>query len=244
MTPEINRKDAAVSETVGYIYVLAIVAISMSLIYAMGYPALQSSMDASTFESAEQSFIVLQSNMKTVAFNQVSVKNLNFQLQGSTLSVTENSNITIDHDGETQQYVCGEIEYQKKSSFLTYENGGVWKRYPNGITMMVSRPSVYISTMNGTNITTIGVVSAKGTSSVGGKGIVTLKMQHNKSIINQTLKTGNVTLRINSTYAPEWKKYLESIDFTITNSTDSSLIANRNNTMLVVGHHLVDVDIT
>jgi hypothetical protein len=246
MTQEDNRKEAAVAETIGFIYIFAIVILSMSLIYVMGYPMLQSSMDESIFESTEQSFIVLQSDMKMVAFDQVPVKSLQIQLQGATLSVTENSNITIEYlDGTLQNfpYVTGEIEYQKNDKFLTYENGGVWKRYPDG-SIIVSSPRIYTSTMNGTNITTIGVVSIQGASLVSGKGIVTFSMKYNGSIINKTSSPVNLTLRINSTYASEWKSYLESRGFTTTNSTDSSLTAWRNDTMLVVGRHLVDVDIT
>ncbi|VVB92806.1 Uncharacterised protein [uncultured archaeon] len=252
MTQKDDRNDAAVAETIGFIYIFAIVILSMSLIYVMGYPMLQSSMDESIFESAEQSFIVIQSDMKMVAFDQVPVKSLQIQLQGATISVTKNSNITIEYlDGTLQNVVTGEgeIEYQKNDKYLTYENGGVWKRYPDG-SIMVSSPRIYNSTyVEGTtitNITTIGVVSIQGGSSVGGKGIVTFSMKYNESIIKTPNHTVDVTLRINSTYAPEWKNYLESRGFDIdtANSTDSSLIAWRNNTMLVVGRHLVDVDIT
>ena len=245
MTQEDNRKESAVAETIGFIYIFAIVILSMGLIYVMGYPTLQSSMDENIFESTEQSFIVLQSDMKMVGFDQVPVKSLQIQLQGATLSVTENSNITIDYVGNesgTLSNVTGEIEYRKNDNFLTYENGGVWKRYPDG-SIMVSSPRIYTTTMEGTNITTIGVVSIQGASLVSGKGVVTFSMIYNESIINKTSSPVNVTLRINSTYATEWKSYLESIGFTTTNSTDSSLIAQRNNTMLVVGRHLVDVDI-
>lgn len=245
MTQEENsRKDAAVAETIGFIYIFAVVIISMSLIYVMGYPMLQSSMDESIFESTEQSFIVLQSDMKMVAFDQVPVKSLQIQLQGATISVTEKSNITIEYPGYNVTYVTGEIEYNKNDRFLTYENGGVWKRYPDG-KIIVSNPRIYTSTMNGTNITTISVVSIQGASFVSGQGIVTFGMRQNESVppIIKTFSSGNLTLRINSTYAKEWRSYLNSTGFT-TDGTDSSLVAWRNTTMLVVGQHNVDVDIT
>lgn len=246
MTQEDNRNEEAAAETIGFLYIFAIVMLSMSIIYVMGYPMLQSSMDESIFESSEQSFIVLQSDMKMVAFGQVPVKSLQIQLQGATLSVTQNSIITIEYlDGTPQNftYPIGEIEYQKNDKFLTYENEGVWKRYPDG-SIMVSSPRIYNSTMNGTDFTTIGVVSINGTSSVGGNGIATLSMTSKESIINKTSSPVNVTLKINSAYAKDWKNYLESKGFITANSTGSSLTAWRNNTMLVVGRHLVDVDIT
>ena len=244
MTQENNRNEAAVSETIGFIYIFAIVILSISLIYAMGYPALQSTIDASVFESSEQSFIVLQSDMKMVAFDQVPVKNLNIQLQGSTLSITNNSNITIDYPGNILTYATGEIEFQKNDRSLIYENGGVWKRYPDGI-VIVSNPRIYTDTINGNNTTTIGVVSIRGSSSTGGKGIAVLNMRYNTSEIyaNQTL--ANLTLKINSTNARKWEDYLINTGFDISSeSTDSNVTAWRNNTALIVAQHLVDVEIT
>ncbi|MGB8216797.1 MAG: hypothetical protein WCE94_05785 [Candidatus Methanoperedens sp.] len=250
MPQEINRNEEAAAETIGFLYIFAIVMLSISMIYVMGYPMLQSSMDESIFESTEQSFIVLQSDMKMVAFDQVPVKSLRIQLQGATLSVTKNSNITItiDYlDGTPQNvthYDTGEIEYQKSDKFLTYENGGVWKRYPGSI--MVSNPHIYSTIEDGSNSTTIGIVSIQGASSVGGNGIATLSMKYNennKSVIIKPSGLVNVTLIINSTYAKDWENYLESRGFN-TNLTGSSLTAMRNNTMLVVGQHMVDVDIT
>jgi hypothetical protein len=242
MIQEDNRGEAAASEVIGFIYIFAIVILSMSIIYVMGYPALQSGMDESIFESMEQNFMVLQSNMKMVGFDQVPVKNLKIQLQAATLSVTELSNITIEYAGTTLYNVTGEIEYNINDKFLTYENGGVWKRYPEG-SIMVANPRIYTGTMNGTDFTTIGVVSVQGNSSIGGKGIAILNMRHNESDIIRSSTPVDVTLSINSTYASEWKSYLESIGFTITNSTDTSLKALRNNTMVIVGRHLIDVDI-
>lgn len=243
---KIYQNEEAASEVIGFIYIFAIVILSMSIIFVMGYPMLQSSIDESIFESTAQSFIVLQSNMKMVGFDQVPVKSMKSQLNGATLSVTRNSNITIEYDdGTTLYYDTGEIEYQKNDKFLTYENGGVWKRYPGG-SVMVSSPRIYtdIDKNTGTSYTTIGIVSANGESSTGGKGIAILSMKYNESSINKTLIPANVTIRINSTYASDWKKFLEGINFSIINSTNRSLIAQRNNTMVVAGKHIVDVDIT
>jgi hypothetical protein len=236
------QQEKAVSESIGFIYIFAIVMLSMSLIYMMGYPTLQSSMDACTFESSQQSFIILQSNMKMVAFNQAPIKNLNIQLQSATISIAENSDITIDYAGDTIHCVSGVIEYQQQDMFITYENGGVWKRYSDG-GIMVSKPRIYSTTMNGTSYTTIGIVSLQGTSSFSGDGIANIRMQHNSSVINRTQIPVDVKLSINSTYGQQWKDFLEGIGFTTTNSTDTSLTVWKNNTILAVGRHVVDVDI-
>ena len=242
-THKLYHNEEAVSEVIGFIFIFGIVILSMSTIYVLGFPALQKSMDDTVFESTEQNFIVLQSYMKMVGFDQVPMQSLKIRLQGATLSVTQKSNLTIEYDGKTLTYVTGEIEYTKNDNYLTYENGGVWKRYPEG-SLMVSTPRIYTGKINGSNITTIGVVLAQGESFQSGSGISILKMEHNNSIIINPPNLVNVTLIINSTYASDWRKFLESIEFTTTNYTDSSLTVMRNNTMLVVGKHQVDVDIT
>jgi len=242
MTQE-DRNDDAVSEVIGFIYIFAIVVLAIGFIYATGYPTLQSSMDASIFENAEQSFVVLQSNMKMVSLSQVPVKNLILKLHDATISITSESDITIEYDSNILYYPTGEIEYSKDNKVITYQNGGVWKSYPIG-QIMVTHPYIYTSTMNNTNITTISVVSINGNTSVGGRGIVTLNMQHNTSTLTTTSTPVNVTLKINSTYAPLWENYLESIGFDITASSDSSLTAQQDNTLLVIGRHTVDVEVS
>lgn len=233
------QKDSAVSETMGFIYIFAIVILSMSLVYAVGYPVLQSSMDSSVFENTEQSFLVLQSSMKMVAFNQAPVKNLKIKLYGSALSILNNSNITVKYDSNIISYPTGSIEYAKGENTLTYENGGVWKAYSNG-KIMVSHPQIYTSVMNNTNITTIGIVSINGYDSIGGKGIVTINMRHNISDIITSNNT-NLTLVINSTYASQWASYLEDIGFRVTNLSATHVKAQHNNTKLIIGIHVVEV---
>ena len=241
MTQE-DKNDDAVSEVVGFILIFAIVVLAIGFIYVAGYPTLQSSMDASIFENAEQSFVVLQSNMKMVSLSQVPVKNLILKLHDTTISATGESDITIEYDNNTLYCPTGEIEYSKDNKVITYENGGVWKKYPVG-QVMVTHPYIYTSTMNNVNITTISVVSINGDTSVSGRGIVTLNMQHNASTLTTTSTPVNVTLKINSTNALLWENYLESIGFDITASSDSSLTAQQNNTLLVLGRHTVDVEI-
>ncbi len=241
MNHQEDRCDAAVAETIGFIYIFAIVILSISVIYVMGYPALQSSIDESVFASTEQSFIVIQSYVKIVGFDQVPVKSLKIQLQGATLSITQNSNMTIYYDSVPVFNVSGEIEYQKNDMMLTYENGGVWERYASG-SIMVSKPPIFVSSDG--NFTTIGAVSVQGTSSTGGKGIALLSLAYNDSSVNKSLNRVNVTLNINSSYAPEWGDFLSSMGFDIIESQESSLIAMRNNTWAIAGKHLLNADIT
>ncbi|SFM67295.1 DUF7289 family protein [Methanolobus profundi] len=244
MTQE-NRRDAAVSETIGYILLFAIVTLSMGVIYAIGYPALQSNIDANIFESAEQSFIVLQSNMNRVAFDQTPVKILKINLQSSSVAVSQGSSMTITYDGNPPLYIStGEVVFEKDDKTITYEMGSVLKSYPASGSVMVSEPPIYVSTIDNTTVTTIGLISVNGNDQASGKGITVLTLKHNSSIMDTTSAPTTVDIQINSTHAQKWEQYLEDIGFSITGTTDSSVTATRNNTMLILSRHVVDVDIS
>ncbi len=247
MTQE-NRNDAAVSETVGFILMFSIVILSMSMIYILGYPILQKHIESSVFENAQQSFIVLQSDMKRVAFEQVPVKTMKIKLHSSTLSIDNRSSILInyfydDGTGHSHFYNTGEVEFTKDEKVLTYENGGVWAKQPPSGAIMVSKPPIYTGKLNNTNMTTIGVVNINGRHSTGGNGITSITMQHNTSDLITPQEEVDVTVQINSVYASQWARYLDENGFDIINFNSSSVSARRLHTWLVIGSHDVDVSI-
>ncbi|MBP1910098.1 DUF7289 family protein [Methanolobus bombayensis] len=246
MTRE-DRSNAAVSETLGYILLFAIVTLSMGVIYAIGYPALQSNMDANVFESAEQNFIVLQSNMERVAFDQTPVKVLKLKLQSSSIEVSNESAISVTtSDGFSWNGATGEIVFSKDEKTISYENGAVFKKYPREATVMISEPSIYATSFENTTVTNIGIVSVNGHSQLSGKGIATVNLKHNSSSMNMSSSTTDVIVLINSTHASKWKEYLEEAGFSIDNNatTSSSVSAHINDTMLIMSNHDVDVDIS
>jgi hypothetical protein len=243
MTRE-DRTNAAVSETLGYILLFAIVTLSMGVIYAIGYPALQSNMDANVFESAEQNFIVLQSNMERVAFDQTPVKVLKLKLQASSIAVTNESSISVAYGGNLEKYSTGEIVFSKDEKTIAYEIGSVFKKYPREASVMVSEPPIYVTSLDNTSVTNIGIVSLNGNSQMGGKGIATINLRHNYSDMYMGNSTTDVSVLINSTHAFKWEEYLGEMGFTVDNVTESSVNAHINNTMLIMSNHVVDVDIS
>lgn len=246
MTRE-DRRNAAVSETLGYILLFGIVTLSMGVIYAIGYPALQTNMDANVFESAEQNFIVLQSNMERVAFDQTPVKVLKLKLQSSSIAVTNDSSISVTTSGgDSWNYTTGEIVFSKDEKTITYEMGAVFKKYPREATVMVSEPPIYVTSFENTRVTNVGIVSVDGNSQMSGKGIATVNLRHNSSDMYMSNSATDVRLLINSTHALKWEEYLEEMGFSIDNNatTSSSVSAYINNTMLIMSNHSVDVDIS
>ncbi|WP_292463736.1 hypothetical protein [Methanolobus sp.] len=241
---QLDRNNSAVSETLGYIILFGIVTLSMGTIYAIGYPVLQSNIDANVFESAEQSFIVLQSSMKRVSFDQAPVKTLKMKLHGSEISVNDHSsNISISYDGtHLGTYPMGDIQFSKGKKSISYEMGSVIKKYSSTSMIMVSKPPVYTSTIDNKSVTTIGIVSINGNAWLSGRGITTVIMNHNSSRMEMPSGPTNVTVQIDSAHAPAWENYLEDAGFDISpGSTLDMVTATKNDTRLIVSRHIVDV---
>ncbi|APH39169.1 hypothetical protein BHR79_06510 [Methanohalophilus halophilus] len=236
--------DRAVSEVVGFILIFGIVVLSIGMIYTVGYPILSSNMEASVFESSEQSFVVLQSNMETVAFNELPVKTMKFKLYSSSLGLSNKSNITIDYPGiDSSPQAIGTVEYGKNDKRIVYENGAVFKYYPGQRVVLTSAPPIFTSKLDSENITTITVIRTSGNSFQSGSGVSTLKMSYNNSSLTTNSSVNNLTITINSEFASLWKEYLEENDFSISSSSPDQVVAHRNDTYLIYGEHLIDVDI-
>jgi len=250
MTQEDNdRGDKAVSETVGFILLFGVVVIGMSFIYVTGYPILQSNMDSSIFQGAEQSFIVIQTDMKMVSFDQTPVKNMKLKLHsaGMWIDGTPTMNITYDGpNGKSTHYPIGKIEYIKGERSLAYENGAVMAQYDTGSKIMVSDPRIYSTMIGSDDITTIGLVQVNGNGGSSGSSVITLKMEHNDTVLTRTDVPVNVTMVMNSDYAYVWRDHFEDIGFTTdsANTNATYLKAYKNDTFLIIGHNIVDTIIT
>lgn len=245
MIPENNftgNKDA-VSEVVGFILIFGMVVLAAGIIYAFGYPVLQANMESSVFESSEQSFVVLQSHIKAVAFEQTPVRTMKLKLQSATLSHTNESFIRLNYGGNNTTIPLGRIEYLQGRKKLVYECGGVFKSYPDGPNVLVSDPSVYSGTVAGDDVVSIGIVSLKGNYGSAAEGLVTLAMKHNSSTLIRDATPTTLILTVNSTVAPVWRDYLEEQGLSIISSSDNEVVARKNNTSILIGEHVVDVEV-
>ncbi|MDA0524944.1 DUF7289 family protein [Methanococcoides alaskense] len=239
-----DRGDKAVSETVGFILLFGVVVIGMSFIYVTGYPILQSNMDSSIFQGAEQSFIVMQSDMKMVSFDQTPVKNMNLKLHSAGMWIDDTPSMEISYNGTSTHYPIGKIEYIKEEQSLAYENGAVMAQYDTGSKIMLSDPRIYSTVIGGDNITTIGLVQVNGNGGSSGSSVITLKMEHNDTVLTRTDVPVDVTMVMNSDYAYVWRDHFEDIGFTTSTVNTTYLEAYKNDTFLIIGYNIVDTIIT
>ncbi|MDI6886681.1 MAG: hypothetical protein QMD22_10175 [archaeon] len=205
------ESESAVSEVIGFILVFSIIMLAIGVIYAVGYPAIQSSKENTQFQSMEQSFMVLQSDIKAVAFDQAPVKTLKMSLGGGSLTVYPGKgHITVINGTGITKYdgSVGMIEYEKKGRSIAYEGGGVWERYPAGSALKLSEPRIFVHDVAGNRTVFISIINISGVmSSVGGEGAASVVARFNRSsspYIDSTSVPENVIITVTSEYADAW----------------------------------------
>ena len=178
--PEINmiNSEGAVSETIGYSFILGIVIIAVGILVVIAFPIQSEIQNTAFVESQIQSLTLLDSRISSVALGTTPSQLTRINLNGGLMNVrneTDNHlrvkvanesgfNITVFNDS------LGLIEYKLGDTKLIYENGGMFRIYPNGESVMLSPPELYY---NGETLT-FPVIRIANSGSVGGKGTVSV----------------------------------------------------------------------
>ncbi len=204
--------EDAVSEVVDFVTILGLLVLSIGLIGVAGYPIVKNAQEANHIENTKQSFIVLANNVNKVVMGQAPSQNVELKMYGGSLSVTGSSTINITAINSTNENITlvdrqmRSIESVVGETIVAYEGTGVWVSYPNGNTILVSKPLI----SNQSNMLIIPVVAIGGTSSVGGSGMsrVTAKGIPKVSVYKNV---SNIIVTINSTYSNGWKNYFSNV---------------------------------
>lgn len=128
-----------------------------------------------------------------------------------------------DFAGYGSPIPMGKIKYTSGNRIIAYEGGGVWSKYGNGGTIMISPPEFHynIETL------TLPVMRISGNTSVSGISDTTIKVvSTNKpeilfpnvvlnSNFTNPLKADNIIIYIKSDFYEGWAEYAESLTSTL-----------------------------
>ena len=263
MDREFLKSESAVSEVIGFILIFIIVVLAISAIYAVGYPTIQSSKENAQFQNMEQSFMVLQSNINTVAFGQTPVRTLKTSLGGGSLTVYPSEYLTEEQitvkngtTGIIWEGTIGAIEYENNGRSIAYVGGGVWEKYPAGSAIKVSEPRISVHEDNGNKTVSVSIInisSENGISSVGGEGAASVTVRSKTSPYPLDIASfgdvgEDVDIIVTSYYADAWGRYFnETIDPSMGTvvpglGTVTATISNVNT--LIVNEHVIEVEVS
>jgi len=139
------NNEEGVSEVFGYIIILGIVITCLTFLTIIGASSIQSSKDNSQLSSVQQAFTVADSRMSKARFSTSIFQEEAFKINDGTMYVNgsyDDSHIIVYGIDGNPIYngTLGTIKFISDSGEVAYQDGGVWAKYPDGGTIMISPP--------------------------------------------------------------------------------------------------------
>ena len=209
--------EKGVSETLGYIFILGIIIASISIIYVHTSSELSTSQDIVKYRSMVQGFRKIQNIIDYTAYANNPEKTIRILINSGRVYITGNDTIKIEvRMNNTTQYQyqgeMGSIEYSYKDQKISFENGGVWLKKDDQVSMIFEpRIFIYKKNVNNETIVFIALVKIQGRDSVAGSGFVDLKVKFNNTDSRIFDGGGYINMNITSEYAEAWEDYFDGM---------------------------------
>lgn len=180
--------EAGVSESIGFMLIFTIVIAGIALVTLYGYPLLLQQQLGAEEKIMEKNMIVLQNDMKSLAYKTVPYKETALKIGGGSLTVYNSSHspssstITILESGNPTDITLfqpGELRYESVSAQtdISLQNGAVAMRprNQNGSTMLAD-PRWYYDAPTRTVVINIMNISSDTIMAKEGIGTVRMKL--------------------------------------------------------------------
>lgn len=230
--------DAGVSEVVGFLLILTIVMMAIGVVYAVGFPTLNSIQDGSYIGNVEQSMRILALNAQRIATGSAPSQAVEIKLKDSAISVLRKSTLNITFTNGSGGRVTDfsslnpmTVEADFRDRKIAFEGGGVWRKEPTGTAMLRSPPYAF------GNVTVLPLLLISGANhSQSGTGVVRVildnagRSQGSAAPDVSTFQNASrLVLNVTSDFCQGWKGYFNtSLSFPIIENQDCS------NSVLVV----------
>ena len=182
-----KSNESGVSESIGFMLIFTIVIAGIAIVTLYGYPLLLQQQLGAEEKIMEKNMIVLQNDMKSLAYKTVPYKETSLKIGGGSLTVynssysPSSSTITIQESGnptDITSFNPGELRYESVSAQtdISLQNGGVAMRprNQNGSTML-AEPRWYYDAPTSTVV--INVMNISSDTIMAKEGIGTVRMK-------------------------------------------------------------------
>ncbi|MCK9581655.1 MAG: hypothetical protein M0Q92_14585, partial [Methanoregula sp.] len=191
MTGRWNRiaNEDGVSESIGFLLIFTLVIVGIGLVTLYGYPMLLQQQVSADEQIMEKNMIVLQNDVKSLAYKTIPYKETSLKIGGGTLSVFNSSytppggpaKITIgDSNGALiNSFQSGDLMYLSDSAGtdVSLQNGAVVKRHrvePGSV--MLAEPRWFYDGMTKTMVINLINITSDETLSRAGVGTVQMSL--------------------------------------------------------------------
>lgn len=207
-----NHRERGISEAIGFILIFSIVIAGIGLVTLYGYPLLLSQQTNANERIMEKNMIVLQNDLKSLAYKTVPYKETSLKIDGGTLAVYNTfstppvATIDVQTCGGGIKYVDafhpGDLRYSSESAStdISLQNGAVvLRRHFEPGSVMLAEPRWFYDTQ--TNTVVINLIGVSSPDSMARSGIGTVRMAMGETTYSQyDLPAGNPICIV---YAPD-----------------------------------------
>ncbi len=188
-----RSNESGVSEAIGFMLIFGMVIAGIGLVMLYGYPLLLQQQVGADEKIMEKNMIVLQNDVKSLAYKTVPFKETSLKIGGGSLTIynsshdTPSSSIMINTFAGTQSYlppyipntrfIPGELRYESMSSQtdISLQNGAVvLRRHSDPGSVMLAEPRWFFDSI--TNKMVINLINFTSTSVMAKEGIGTVQM--------------------------------------------------------------------
>jgi hypothetical protein len=192
MSPDNGRGEcsAAVSESIGFLLILTIVIMGIGTVTLYGYPMLIQQQAGADEQIMEKSLIVLQNDLKSLAYKSVPYKETSLKVGGGSLTLHPSSESpspayfsvfddagVVASSADPLLFPIGDLRYLSLSaeSMISLQNGAVVKRstvIPGSV--MLAEPRWFID--SSTNTAVIYLIAFNSSTVIARSGPGTVRM--------------------------------------------------------------------
>jgi len=217
--------DGGVSESIGFLLIFTIVIAGIGLVTLYGYPLLLHQQVSADEKIMEKNMIVLQNDVKSLAYKTVPFKETSLKIGGGSLTVYNSSynlanspKLTIEYPTGTivvDSFKSGELSYESVSAQtdISLQNGAVVMRprIQTGSTMLADPRWFYDAqtktmVINLINITSDNIIAKEGIGTVRMKLVDTNYTSFDVSPPGGVL-TVRYTPQTDKNYEVAWRNY-------------------------------------
>ncbi|MFA5346873.1 MAG: hypothetical protein WC294_01945 [Methanoregula sp.] len=185
--------ESGVSEAIGFMLIFGMVIVGIGLVTLYGYPLLLQQQVSADEKIMEKNMIVLQNDIKSLAYKTVPFKETALKIGGGSMTVynssfgTPSSTIEINNFAGTESYLPpyipntrftpGELRYESMSSQtdISLQNGAVaLRRHDVTGSVMLAEPRWFFDST--TNKMVINLINITSTNLMAKEGIGTVQM--------------------------------------------------------------------
>lgn len=181
-----HSQESGVSESIGFLLIFTLVIVGIGLVTLYGYPMLMQQQVSADEQIMEKNMIVLQNDMKSLAYKTVPYKETSLKIGGGSLAVYNagiipaTMTISISDDAMNtyvDSFRSGDLRYESVSARtdVSLQNGAVVMRdrLGQGSTMLAEPRWFYDSTAN---TMVINLIAINSTGIMSRTGIGTVQM--------------------------------------------------------------------